>query len=108
MWECEWKSSFFLRLLLDKYTISISSNDDHYSNVLLSVNLIWRFFVGKDFALKSSSDSDSPPLAFAAPQKILVPGSQTDGSSPSSDQLELANTVSENHQVCKNYWLEKI
>lgn len=78
------------------------SNGSTFSGDRSSKNLSFFLKKGmlswKDFALKSSSDSDSPPLAFAASQKILVPGSQTDGSSPSSDQLELANTVSENHQ----------
>lgn len=53
------------------------------------------------FAVKSSYDSDSSSSAVAASEKVLVPGVHCDGSSSSTDQLEVADTVSTDTQVCK-------
>lgn len=55
--------------------------------------------IGKIFAGKSSSDSDSPSLTVAASNKILVPGSQGDGSLSLTDQLDNPETVLEDPQV---------
>lgn len=55
-------------------------------------------FVGKIFAGKSSYDSDSS-LTVAASKKVLVPDSQSDGSSSVTEQLEAPGTVSEDPQV---------
>lgn len=56
-------------------------------------------FVGKIFAGKSSYDSDSSSLTVAASKKVLVPDSQSDGSSSVTEQLEAPGTVSEDPQV---------
>lgn len=61
--------------------------------------LNWCLFVGKIFAGKSSNDSDFPSLTVAASKKVLVPGGQSDGSSPLTEQLEAPSTVSEDLQV---------
>lgn len=66
---------------------------------IIYVKLIWWLFIGKIFAGKSSSDSDSPSLAVAASNKILVPGSQGDGSISLTDQLDDPETVLEDPQV---------
>lgn len=48
----------------------------------------------------SSLDSDASSVTVAASNKILVPGSQGDGSVSSTDQLENPETVREDSQVC--------
>lgn len=55
-------------------------------------------FSRKIFAGKSSPDSDSPSLTVAASNKILVPGSQGDGSLSLTDQLDNPETVLEDPQ----------
>lgn len=47
---------------------------------------------GKIFARKSSYDSDSSSLTVSASDKVLVPGSQSDGPSSSTDQLDAPGT----------------
>ncbi|KAG9160473.1 hypothetical protein Leryth_008853 [Lithospermum erythrorhizon] len=51
----------------------------------------------KIFARKPLNDSES--RAFATSEKVLVPGVQSNGSSSSTEQLEIAKTVSEEFQV---------
>ncbi|KAL7247873.1 hypothetical protein ACSBR2_002724 [Camellia fascicularis] len=48
----------------------------------------------KIFAGKSSFDSESPYFTVAASEKVLVTGSESNGSSSSTDQLEIGDTVS--------------
>ncbi|RVW48011.1 1,4-alpha-glucan-branching enzyme 1, chloroplastic/amyloplastic [Vitis vinifera] len=57
---------------------------------------------GKIFAGKSSYDSDSSSLRVAASDKTLVPGSQIDGSSSSTGQIEVPDTVLEDPQVLQD------
>ncbi|KAK2970574.1 hypothetical protein RJ640_030947 [Escallonia rubra] len=54
------------------------------------------------FADKSTHESDSPPFMVAASEKVLVPGSQTAGSSSSTEQLEAVDTASEDPYVSQN------
>lgn len=62
-------------------------------------------FVGKIFAGKPSNDSDFSSLTVAASKKVLVPGGQSDGSSPLTEQLEAPSTVSEDLQVYDTHYL---
>uniref|UniRef100_A0A5B6ZJR3 1,4-alpha-glucan branching enzyme n=1 Tax=Davidia involucrata TaxID=16924 RepID=A0A5B6ZJR3_DAVIN len=71
--------------------------DRRHANV--SLLLRKHSFSRKIFVGKSSYDSVSPSFTVAASKKILVPGSQSDGSSSSIDQLETVDTVSEDPQV---------
>uniref|UniRef100_A0A5B6ZJQ5 1,4-alpha-glucan branching enzyme n=1 Tax=Davidia involucrata TaxID=16924 RepID=A0A5B6ZJQ5_DAVIN len=71
--------------------------DRRHANV--SLLLRKHSFSRKIFVGKSSYDSVSPSFTVAASEKILVPGSQSDGSSSSIDQLETVDTVSEDPQV---------
>ncbi|GMP50010.1 hypothetical protein CsSME_00016796 [Camellia sinensis var. sinensis] len=48
----------------------------------------------KIFAGKSSFDSEYPYFTVAASEKVLVTGSESNGSSSSTDQLEIGDTVS--------------
>ncbi|XP_034694883.1 1,4-alpha-glucan-branching enzyme 1, chloroplastic/amyloplastic-like isoform X3 [Vitis riparia] len=59
-------------------------------------------FSRKIFAGKSSYDSDSSSLRVAASDKTLVPGSQIDGSSSSTGQIEVPDTVLEDPQVLQD------
>lgn len=59
-------------------------------------------FSRKIFAGKSSYDSDSSSLRIAASDKTLVPGSQIDGSSSSTGQIEVPDTVLEDPQVLQD------
>lgn len=65
--------------------------------------MLWKLtqslFAGKIYAGKSSYDSDSSSLKVAASEKVLVPGGQSDGSSPSIDELETPETALEGHKV---------
>lgn len=57
-------------------------------------------FAGKIVATKSSYDSDSVlSTATAASDKVLIPGSQSDGPSPLAGQSGISGTVSEDPQV---------
>lgn len=67
--------------------------------LIIFAKLTWSLFVGKIFAGKSSYDSDSSSLRIAASDKTLVPGSQIDGSSSSTGQIEVPDTVLEDPQV---------
>lgn len=57
-------------------------------------------YVGKILAEKSSYDSESRPSTVAASGKVLVPGTQSDSSSSSTDQFEFTETAPENSPVC--------
>ncbi|KAB1221286.1 1,4-alpha-glucan-branching enzyme 1, chloroplastic/amyloplastic [Morella rubra] len=57
---------------------------------------------GKVFAGMSSLDSDASSVTVAASNKILVPGSQGDGSVSLTDQLENPETVREDSQGLHN------
>lgn len=63
------------------------------------VKLIWCWFVAKIFAGKVSKDYDASSLTVAASDKVLVPGSNGEGTSSFTDQLETPETVSE-EEVC--------
>ncbi|ONH96238.1 hypothetical protein PRUPE_7G115400 [Prunus persica] len=67
----------------------------------LSLFLTNSSFSRKIFAGKSSYDSDSS-LTVAASKKVLVPDSQSDGSSSVTEQLEAPGTVSEDPQVLED------
>ena len=67
--------------------------------LILFSKLTWSFFAGKIFAQKPSPESDSSSLRVAASEKTLVPGSQIDGSSISTDQMEVPGTELEDPQV---------
>ncbi|PON56004.1 Glycoside hydrolase [Trema orientale] len=54
---------------------------------------------GKIYARKSSYDSDSSSLTVSASDKVLVPGTQSDGPSSSTDQLDVPDTTTEEPQV---------
>lgn len=57
-------------------------------------------FAGKIFVAKSTYDSDSVlSTATAASDKVLVPGSGSDGSSTLAGQSETSGAVSEDPQV---------
>lgn len=56
-------------------------------------------FVGKNFAGKSSYDHDPSLLKVVASKKVLVPGSQNNGSSSLTDQLETPEIVSKDSEV---------
>lgn len=70
-----------------------------FSALDMYLNLNSLVFTGKIFARKSSYDSDSSSLTVASSDKVLVPESQSDASSASTDQLEVPGTVSEEPQV---------
>lgn len=55
--------------------------------------------IGNVFVGMSSPDSDSSSVMLAATNKILVPGSQGDGSLSLTDQLESPETAQEDLQV---------
>lgn len=55
--------------------------------------------IGNVFAGISSPDSDYSSVMVAATNKILVPGSQGDGSLSLTNQLESPETVQEDPQV---------
>lgn len=57
-------------------------------------------YVGKILAEKSSYKSESGPSTAASSGKVLVPGSQSDSSSSSTDQIEFTETDPENSPVC--------
>ncbi|KAK6942641.1 Glycosyl hydrolase, family 13, catalytic domain [Dillenia turbinata] len=50
-----------------------------------------KFFAGKSY------DSETPSLTVAASEKVLVPGTQSDGSSSSVDQLETSEVLENPH-----------
>jgi 1,4-alpha-glucan branching enzyme len=74
---------------------SIGDRNNTHVSLLFKKNSSSRMI----FAVKSSYDSDSSSSAVAASEKVLVPGVRCDGSSPSTDQLEVADTVSMDTQV---------
>lgn len=75
-----------------------------YSNAwclsVIKVHLISCLFVGKNFAGKSSHESESSSFVVAASEKVLVPGSQSDGSSSLKEQFEAADLALEDPLVC--------
>ncbi|KAM0977760.1 hypothetical protein ACFX13_014071 [Malus domestica] len=73
----------------EEYYIDFDAN---YMDAMLC--LLWLIFAGK-----SSYVSDLPSLAVAASKKILVPDSQSDGSSSLTQQLGATSTVAEDPQV---------
>ncbi|KAL3327622.1 hypothetical protein AABB24_035345 [Solanum stoloniferum] len=72
-----------------------SSNGDR-RNANVSVFLKKHSLSRKILAEKSSYDSESRPSTVAASGKVLVPGTQSDSSSSSTDQFEFTETAPEN------------
>uniref|UniRef100_A0A1S4BHL5 1,4-alpha-glucan-branching enzyme 1, chloroplastic/amyloplastic-like n=2 Tax=Nicotiana TaxID=4085 RepID=A0A1S4BHL5_TOBAC len=74
---------------------AFTSNADR-RNPSVSVFLKKHSVSRKIFAEKSSYEPKSRSSTVAASGKVLVPGSQSDSSSTSTEQLEVADTVPEN------------
>lgn len=55
---------------------------------------------GKIFAGNTSYESEPSSFRVAASEKVLVPGGEGEGSSFPTDQLEVAEALSEDTQVC--------
>nr|GME18057.1 starch branching enzyme [Ipomoea batatas] len=55
---------------------------------------------GKIFARNTSYESEPSSFRVAASEKVLVPGGEGEGSSFPTDQLEVAEALSEDTQVC--------
>ncbi|CAK9168096.1 unnamed protein product [Ilex paraguariensis] len=81
------------------YKLPGSSSHGERSNVNFSVFLRKHSFSGKFFGGKSSYDSDSTSFTIAASEKVLVPGSQSDGSSSLTKQLEVTDAALEDPLV---------
>ncbi|KAF5473805.1 hypothetical protein F2P56_005763 [Juglans regia] len=73
-----------------------TSNGNRNTNLSL---LLKDSFCRNVFAGMSSPGSDSSSVMVAATNKILVPGSQGDGSLSLTEQLESPETVQEDPQV---------
>lgn len=106
-------SLFYFRgrsyLLLDKYFLPLRSN---FLSLMKSMVIFCQYSIlfdavceklisllflsGKIFARKSSYDSDSSSLTA---DKVLVPGSESETSASSTDQLEAPSEASEDPQV---------
>ncbi|KAJ0020418.1 hypothetical protein Pint_31606 [Pistacia integerrima] len=93
--------SFFLKK--NSLSLTLSRSFLHFIPTLLikfftcKANLT--LVVGKILAGKPSKDYDASSLTVAASDKVLVPGSKGDGTSLFTDQLETADTISEEQEV---------
>lgn len=70
-----------------------------FSLYLFWCSLIQLNFAGKILHGRSSYDSESLSFTAAASEKILVPGNQIDGASP-TEQNDVVDEVLEDSEVC--------